>query len=281
MASDLNPALETSTRLFHELLYPRSVAYLNRISQEIASGTLISMQDRLFIATVAHAIPDDGSELWVFGLGRSLYPTDPAEKYPGLLRSGKSDDGKYDVGYLELDAARSLPDLRLQSWTLDRIGVLGCGREGHPILLVGNPVALGKFTPETDQAPEHWQIANIFYLTKPLMHPDWPTAIAEPGDPNVDVFLEYPEGDAKDMLTGKAMPLPHPGGMSGGGIWDQGFFKGEMWSPDAARLFAIQAGWYARSRFVRGIQIIHWLRLIHRDYPDLRSLLESRFDALR
>jgi hypothetical protein len=73
----------------------------------------------------------------------------------------------------------------------------------------------------------------------------------------------------------KPVRLGDAPGLSGGGIWDQGLAPGEVWTPGSARLIAIQCSWHPTKRYVRGTLLRHWVRLISRDYPDLRDLIRE------
>ncbi len=101
-------------------------------------------------------------------------------------------------------------------------------------------------------------------------------------DAAIDIILDYPAGDSATKRLDKEGPfaLPDPSGMSGGGLWDQGFETQLIWKPEGASLMGIQSAWHPKERYVRAVQIIHWLRLVHQHYPDLRNILEERFPEL-
>lgn len=116
-----------------------------------------------------------------------------------------------------------------------------------------------------------------------MMPDEWPEVPPDswPSDAETDVFLDYPDDDSLVNEGYWPIDLPDPSGMSGGGIWDEGHGLDPIWSPESVKLFAIQSGWYEKKRYVRGVQIIHWLRLIHEHYRDLRPLLEEQFPVLQ
>jgi hypothetical protein len=161
--------------------------------------------------------------------------------------------------------------------TLKNVALRGYGRENRGVLVVGAPAEHAKIT--RDDAKTATYKANVMtYWTVPFLPNEWPTvpAGAEPANPEVDIFLNYPEDEVtEDGVT--PFNLPHPGGMSGGGIWDQEMFQGELWDPNAVKLIGIQSRWDENGRYLRGVQIVHWLRLVFRDFPDLRSTLLETF----
>ena len=103
-----------------------------------------------------------------------------------------------------------------------------------------------------------------------------------PADPLFDIILDYPPGKDTTRLLDTSAPvaLPDPQGMSGGGLWDQGFSGNTLWHPEDASLIGVQSSWHPESRYVRVVQIVHWLRLVHEHYPDLRLTLEKLFPEM-
>ncbi|MEM8865398.1 MAG: hypothetical protein AAGF31_07605, partial [Planctomycetota bacterium] len=107
---------------------------------------------------------------------------------------------------------------------------------------------------------------------------DWPTFNADPSlDQSIDIMMHYPSGtaDTHRTDTGEPVELPNPKGMSGGGLWDQGFDADELWSTDSAFLFGIQCSWFPTKRYVRVVQISHWLDLVKTRFPELTSSIED------
>ena len=74
-----------------------------------------------------------------------------------------------------------------------------------------------------------------------------------------------------------------PKGFSGGGWWV--FVRSapdEMFDPAKhIKLMGIQSSWDYARRVVKGVPILRFLKLIHRDYPDLQQELEETFPVLR
>ena len=102
----------------------------------------------------------------------------------------------------------------------------------------------------------------------------------EPDDA-IDIFLDYPEDGTERLDTGAPLRLESPEGFSGGGLWDQGFTTSELWSPENAVLFAIQSSWNESQRYVRAIQIIHWIDLLRSSIPQLRELIDNEIPSFK
>ena len=120
----------------------------------------------------------------------------------------------------------------------------------------------------------------LTYMTVTKAIDDWPILEESltPSDPSVDIFLDYP--DEEVVLEGYgAFRPPVPVGMSGGPLWDMGHTTG-LWTPADCKLIGIQHEWSSSQRWLRVVQIYHWLKLIQLHYPDLRNVLESRFPEL-
>jgi hypothetical protein len=262
-------------------LYRRCVAFLDigRQPYELASGTVITIGDRLFVATAAHAIPNNPEgRLW-------MLPGQPRRAEDGILgfvNFGKVASEHPDVGFLELTPESAAGYLEFEPCPIEQIRPVGRGRENKVVVLMGFPAE--------NAVPKQWgpsatllPAKSMAYGTVPLMESEQPPIPpGEPAaDPSIDVFLSYPEDGTTQLETDEPITLPHPGGTSGGGVWDLGFEPGALWSPDSAFLFALQSRWSKDHRYLRAVQIIHWLRLIHDHYPDLRSTLEHRFPELR
>jgi hypothetical protein len=275
--------VEESVPLLKLALYKQSVAYLvSTTGTDIAlsSGTLVSVGNRLFVATAAHTIPNQpAAEIWVL----SSEPRSSAEPYLPIMNRGKAPGDDPDVGFLELDPLAALGYLKKEACPLDWVAVQGVGRPNRSALLIGNPGQYVKPREHVKPGTPGTKYPAIVplmiaYYTVPLMESEWPAA-PNP-DPSKDIFLDWPATEAQQLESKQSIFLPNPEGMSGGGIWDQGFETDVLWTVQSARLFGIQSRWHATLRYTRAVQIVHWLRLIHDNYPDLRPLLDQRFPGL-
>lgn len=249
------------------------VTLIDRRDMGNGSGTLVQIGEHLFIATAKHVIPSDpNGRIWP--MTRNI--RHEADGFPAYKRVGKHPS--YDLGYLEVHPEGVTKYFGEREFcTLKNIALRGCGRQNFAVIAVGAPAEHAKIT--RDDAKTATYKANVMtYWTVPLMPDEWPTvpADAEPASTGVDIFLNYPKEEVtEDGVIPTA--LPHPGGMSGGGFWDQEMIKGELWDPNAIKLMGIQSRWDEDGRYLRGVQIVHWLRLIYRDFPDLRETLVEAF----
>lgn len=92
-------------------------------------------------------------------------------------------------------------------------------------------------------------------------------------DPEDSMYFGHAEtaGSAHTQIDAKA---PHPGGISGGGIWRiASSTSNSVWQP-VALLHGIQFG-FNRSGWLRGTSIKSWLELVDRNYPDLKTAIDE------
>jgi len=122
------------------------------------------------------------------------------------------------------------------------------------------------------------------YSNPPIIPGNWPevSSTDPPSGGTVDIFLPY--DPAKEIWydpenEGNAN-LPEPRGAAGAGLWQGSSTKVEHWNPEEVKLFGIQSRWNEKEKYVRGCQIIHWLRLLHEHYRDLRPALVAAFPEL-
>ena len=85
-------------------------------------------------------------------------------------------------------------------------------------------------------------------------------------------MYELPAGDRTAKLVA-------PGGTSGGGWW-QGENVDSVWSAEKICLIGIQSTFNEQKKYIRGCQIHHWLRLLHKNEPKLRKTLKKAFKGL-
>jgi len=120
------------------------------------------------------------------------------------------------------------------------------------------------------------------YLTSPVMIEKWPDVPSDSRPPraDTDIFLEFPREGIVEPATGDSLVYETAKGYSGGGVWDLGFEPGVLWQPSRIGLFGIQSSWHPKKRYLRAVQVLHWLRLIYEDYADLRLELTKLFPEL-
>lgn len=255
-------------------------------SLEIASGVLVSIQGRLFVATASHAIPSNpAGKLWLL----PPRPRTPSQGMLNILNYGKTPGDLPDVGFLELQpeaALRYLSDK--EAFPVERLKSLDVNVEHRLVILVGYPGE--QVAKETIGQMSGFRAKSLGFATSTLKENEWPTSLptnARAPDPKFDIFLAWPEDgqDTIDIETGSPMKLPHPGGTSGGGIWDFSGEKQALWTAQSTRLVAIQGSSGVAGggfgRYIRATPIVHWLQLIHSRFVELRPTLEGMFPALK
>ena len=241
------------------------------------SGTLIAIKDRLFVATAAHIIPRHLNErnLWVLSKKRHRPCKDGVVR---ILRFKK--DKSIDVGYLELSLENISDYLDCEPCPIERVRILGPGRSEQLSALVGAPQ---EFVKPKERAEARAVFPTIKpYLITPIPVKEWPNvpSINRPPQDDVDIFLNFPRDGITELATDEPLVYVTAEGYSGGGIWDWDFDPEGLWQPTDAVLFGIQSSWNSTKRYLRAIQIQHWLRLIYEDYSDLQSTLDKHFPTL-
>jgi hypothetical protein len=243
------------------------------------SGTLVQIGKRVFVATASHCVtmPASSTRYWILPDA----PQHASERATIIVAAWKTTGDRPDVGVLELDAASLVPYTSKTPCLLDRLRIEGLGRADRICSLVGTP---GQYVQQENiGAGKGLKAVAISYSSSPIGIAEWPTFNASPAlDLGIDILMHYPAGtnDTTRLDTGLPIELPDPSGMSGGGLWDQGFNTGKIWSTDEAFLFGIQSAWFPSKRYVRVVQIKHWLRLVHQHYPDLQSEIDGKFPTL-
>ena len=234
------------------------------------TGTLFKIANRVLIATAAHVIVGNpNGRLWP-ATEETRHESEGFPAYSSFARHPT-----LDVGYIEVsqDGAKKYFGDRVFA-TIEDIAVVGTGRENKSVIVVGAP-AKHIDVQKLDDRTGSIGARVLFYWTVPPLVADWPDVTTNPFDVNNDFVVEYPNDDQMAAEGFPPINLPYPGGISGGGIWDQGFDAGAVWTPYSTRLVAIQSSWYPKSRHLRATQIHHWLRMLHRDFPDLRESIEA------
>ncbi|MEQ8853588.1 hypothetical protein [Gimesia sp.] len=241
--------------------------------KELSSGTLVQIENRMFIATCKHNIPQNPEKrLWIL-------PSEPENVADGMI--GFTSIKRHpilDLGLLEVDS-ESLHDYlpKKSCCKLEQVRIAGCGRANKTITLCGAPTqfAKGDGTEINPQKTLIMGFSSVPYT--PQEFPNVPNT-SHDADQEIDIFYEYPEQGFRHD-NNEELDLEHPEGFSGGGIWDQGFTEREMWNPSNAKLIGIQSSWFEPERYARGIQIKHWLDLVWNEMPDLRQIIESSFPS--
>lgn len=92
----------------------------------------------------------------------------------------------------------------------------------------------------------------------------------------IDLVLEWPPSD----LRQSQVEVPHPSGVSGGGIWLMPrFVENPGWGYQDLRLVALARAWRRESRQLVATRIEHWLELLAKDKPYTRKEINSVLEA--
>jgi hypothetical protein len=268
-----------------------TVFYFDRKKKEVATGVLIEVGNRLFVATTEHSVPFDAQSRLIFvphvlvGTDRTTVP---------ILGAACDKNPHNDLAVIELHI--SAPDILLKEpITMSRIDVSGTGRPHHPVIFGGYPFALGKFfeifplfaNPNHAMPTGAAKFRMMSYIDHFIPEVDWPLLEIPNGspapDPMRDVFLPWPEGDGEVTSSDPSLKnaLCDPSGMSGCGYWHvpNPTIQG-IWLPDRFHLTAIQHGWWEPGQYVRGTQIVHWIQLLWTCIPELRRTIGAAFPSI-
>ena len=260
-----------STKAIHKLISSFTVSMLDTVTKELGSGTLIQVENRVFIATARHCVPTSPNErLWIL-------PERPRSMDDGMLGFVRSKrHPAMDLAFLELtpdSVAEYLP--RHQCCTLTNLSNRGYGRANRAIVVCGSPVQFvgGEATKTAPLKAE-----NTAFATVPLTPSEFPTGLPDglTANPETDIWFEYPT-EALHCEKDAAILLTTPKGFSGGGIWDQEFNTNQVWAPTDAKLIGIPSWWDKDQRYACGIQIVHWLRFLWSELEECRPAIEAAF----
>jgi hypothetical protein len=234
--------------------------------QAIGAGVLIEIKDRLFVATAAHCMPQNG--FCIVDEKGFPYPY----RGPGVVTDCRhKPHPQIDIGYLELDKTdqERLRALNRSYCSLSQLSTDAISHGGM-VHVLGYPVDTIVRDHQTRTfnlskmafgSPFQVPVGDYLTLNYPLM--GWRHSVSD---------TEWEE---------QKFPTT-PNGFSGGGWWV--FHRpapGELFNPAKhVKLVGIQSSWNFVHRVVNGVPIIRLLELIHEDYPDLRQELEQEFPVL-
>lgn len=253
--------------------------YFNDAGEEkIGSGTFVQLGDRLFLATVAHTKPNGLQSIHFVKKSPLAVPV-PDEC---VIRRLTNDDSRIDVAVFEL-AANTAARVGQEAIGIERIYDGVTGNPNTKGRLIGYP---GKYVVQCTSVANVRRFHALGYGCEPIEPNRWGaiSRVAGTFSEDVHVVVEF----NRDVVSyGDPLPvpdgLPDPFGMSGGGMWQRPERTSDnaIWTPSELCLFAIQSSWLNKLDYLKAIQIIHWLKLVADEYPDLRGELQSRFKRLK
>jgi hypothetical protein len=259
-----------------------TIAYIDLKYGKVASGVLVAVGDRVFLATTAHSVPARPTGRLSFVGDKS---TSIEENIPRILGSAKDpQDEQRDVAYVELERAFVEDRFGKAAIPLSRVYLCGTGQNQLWTFVAGYPSAEIRSLKEAQRQVDTKLFTLECWSNKLLMSDRWDALEKKSRSPDerLDVFIPRPLGDdfvsigtAQNLTPGQ---LAEPFGMSGGGYWQPNpALRSNIWSPEHYSLIAIQSRWWGGGRHLQGTQIVHWLRLLWKHEADLRHLLEESF----
>jgi hypothetical protein len=188
-----------------------------------------------------------------------------------VVNAGRSLGGVPDVGFIEIEQGATAKLGRVPIG-VDRLCDAGPGQAGRMAFLYGFPTKLIKHAINHKRREKLFAMQSFTYTNVTFALEEWPEVPKADLPPlrSRDLFIPYDVKEEMAARGGNDSHLPNPEGASGGGIWQGTGDKRELWHPDKVKLIAIQSTWHEERKYVRGVQIKHWVRLIERHYPDLK-----------
>lgn len=241
----------------------------------LGSGTLVAIDDRIFVATAGHNIPDDlcaAQEIRFIGTRLA-----PIRAVPGrIIRSGRGSESDPDVGFLELRAGVA-QELGKSPITLARVRDHGAGRARKCVMLVGAPVDGIQMKAGPKGRPVQQYGMNSL-LAQIIPSRSWKDRVRFQGlrcplRPSADVLIDYEE-EVFNVNSRQMRSADHPRGTSGGGVWDLHIEPVRVWHAEHAALFAIRCSLLEQDKLMRSVQVRHWIALLRRRLPELRPELD-------
>ncbi len=244
----------------------------------ISSGTCVQLGGRYFIATCAHAIIDHPNANFMIFLAVRLdalihIPAHPLALLSPTPIAGMNFRKDDDVAWIELDADQAVA-LGANFVGPERIEVRRDDVQEDCMGVMGTPGALAD--PKALAAGD-LRLIPLYYHTVAL---EGAPRDARSVDSARDHFLAYPKGGNVGQNT-EYVELPPAHGLSGAGVWCVHVHHEGVWTPEAAKLTAIQNAWHRDFIWLRTTRIQAWLNMIAEDIPEIASVVRSIAGAAR
>lgn len=242
----------------------------------VASGTLVRVAAYNLIATAAHVCPSRAERIeFVSKSGITCPP-----ERNGIVRISKTSGGP-DVGVIEINDD-AVSNIGVVPITLDRISDNGPGHRDLRARVIGYPAA---WRSTRERFGVQQGFSALSYGCETIEPSRW-LAVTEKRslDEQVEIVMDYNddvfEWGEKSPISG-GLPTPH--GMSGGGVWQRTnkVQDSEIWTAEQYKLIGVQSYWLPDQRFLVAIQIVHWLKLVRDEYPQLQDEIDSRFFRIK
>ena len=232
-------------------------------SWRLSSGTLLLHNERLFVITCEHDLPNEPNKKMMVVRDSARQPS---EGFPGIIGHFKHPHGRPDVALLELDP--TMLDGYLKGYR--PIGIHDIGSIDYSVESHSTPIVVGN----TSEGVREFKNAGgaivgleigIEYLCHDLVKPsDWPAPLRDesPGDPATGLYLKSIREDRIEEDP-ERFYYRNPKGLSGGGIWVHRVIADEIWSPSRFKLVGVQSSWDKRG-YLYGTRIESVVELLNR-----------------
>lgn len=233
----------------------------------LGSATCVEIGCRFLLATAGHNFDDVTQDEMMQVIppnGWSEIPIPVLGRQAADYQNGNAGD----VGWIEIDAeiarAHGLQAIPIKSIELDEEI-----DPKHLYLAHGLPAA--RTTHRLVGRTRELSLTSVGYLTLPPERPVEHT--------DETILLDY--GTTAFGADGKVIPLSHPCGMSGGGIWSvtRGH-EASVWSPEKCSFIGIIRGFRKSESLLAAVPVRRWLEFVLETLPDLRNdipqLVETR-----
>ncbi len=259
---DTSAILENARIAVGDYLRKHTVAVWQEFPEEtpfIGSGTCIEINDRLFISTAAHNfkdVPRGGKVTLLSANSSSRIPLKVIGQNYGYYGHSRI----LDTAWVEIDVQSAEQEnlFGVPLHTVEPHHVIDIENGNYEV--VGLPMQLHSVTED-----------RTHYIVPLAVYNTMPGKSADPDDDNL--MLDYSE---TAMTNQGIVTMPHPGGMSGGGIWSVPLVdRPDIWIPSKFRLAGIVTDYFhLRDEIcgqIRGLRMHHWLKLVLNDHPELRE----------
>lgn len=222
------------------------------------TGVLTNICGRKFVITAAHVLDLINPQFMFL----TSSPT-PTLESPKILKSGRCNNG-IDIGYLEI-SLEGLQHFKKRFLTLDQIEYSYLPKNTDWLCLTGFPNVI-KSIQQNFLERTFFIEGNALSLWCDYVSPDqWRV---RKWDSRKNLVIYYPE-EGYLFEKEKHIKNPHPGGISGCGMWKVPINPNNLdslWDPNQIRLIGIEHCWDSKERQICSTKIEYFLDLVKQDY---------------
>lgn len=234
----------------------------------IGSAVAIEVCGHYFLATAAHNLEGIDARVQVRALPGGKRFERPLHILDWNFINHNS-GGDLDIAWMEIETV-SAAACSISFLPVER---LRCGmrhQEGTVFLVQGYPEALIDRMDVFEGVPLLCGTSAYSFSV-----PSSASTLAFQDD--IDLLVEWPPSDLREA----DIEVPHPSGVSGGGVWLLPRFADRpAWSCTDLRLGALNRAWRRGSRQLVTTRIEHWLRFLSIDKPYTRREIDPLLDSM-